>query len=140
MHTNKAITVAVLNANDDVVDAIRLILSDAGYITIGAHVTEFKRGYKDFVSFIREHRPQIIVYDIAPPYEENWRFFKLIRENKEVKNCKFVLTTTNKSALEKLVGKTVTIEIIGKPFDLNEIVEAVNREMTETVETPILLS
>ena len=34
-------------------------------------------------------------------------------------------TTTNKPALDKLVGETEVIEIIGKPYDLQQVVEAV---------------
>jgi hypothetical protein len=37
----------------------------------------------------------------------------------------FVLTTTNKPALEKLVGETDALEIIGKPYDLRQVVAAV---------------
>ena len=41
----------------------------------------------------------------------------------------FVLTTTNKPALDALVGPTDALEIIGKPFDLDQLVAAVRRAL-----------
>ena len=37
------------------------------------------------------------------------------------------MTTTHKVNLERLVGPTEAIEIIGKPYDLEEVVAAVKR-------------
>jgi len=39
-----------------------------------------QRGRQDFVAFLTTYRPQMIVYDLAPPYEENWQFFQLVRQ------------------------------------------------------------
>jgi len=119
--------VAIINSNEDVVEAIRLILGDVGFITVGAHLVDFKKGRRDLVSFLQEHNPRVIVLDIAPPYEENWNFFQLIQNSQAARGRQFVLTTTNKNILEELVGKTHTIELVGKPFDLDEIVKAVQK-------------
>jgi CheY-like chemotaxis protein len=119
--------VAIINSNEDIVEAIRLILGDAGFVTVGAHLVDFKKGRLDLVSFLEEHNPRVIVLDIAPPYEENWNFFRLIQNSQAANGRQFVLTTTNKKILEKLVGKTPTIELVGKPFDLDEIVKAVQK-------------
>jgi hypothetical protein len=35
------------------------------------------------------------------------------------------ITTTSKPALDKLVGQTEAIEIIGKPYDFQQVVDAV---------------
>jgi DNA-binding NtrC family response regulator len=121
--------VAIINSNEDVVEAIRLILGDAGFVTIGAHLVDFKKGRRDLVAFLQEHDPRVIVLDIAPPYEENWNFFQLMKNSQAARGRQFVLTTTNKKILEDLVGKTSTIELVGKPFDLDEIVKAVQKMM-----------
>ena len=121
--------VAIINSNEDVVEAVRLILGDAGFVTIGAHLVDFKKGRRDLVAFLQEHDPRVIVLDIAPPYEENWNFFQLMKNSQAARGRQFVLTTTNKKILEDLVGKTSTIELVGKPFDLDEIVKAVQKMM-----------
>jgi DNA-binding NtrC family response regulator len=44
---------------------------------------------------------------------------------------RWVLTTTNKGALDELVGSTPALEIIGKPFDLDQMLETVKRAFAE---------
>lgn len=124
-------TVAVINSNEDIVEAIQLILNDAGYHSVGGHVIDFKKGRKDFVAFFKEHTPNVIIFDIAPPYEENWNFFQLIKNVKEAEGAQFIITTTNKGMLERFAGKTDAIEIVGKPFDLEEILMAVKKRFKD---------
>ncbi|HLH63983.1 MAG TPA: hypothetical protein VKV20_20085 [Ktedonobacteraceae bacterium] len=121
--------VAIINSNEDIVEAIRLILGDAGFVTVGAHLVDFKKGRQDFVAFLGEYNPKVIILDIAPPYEENWNFFQLLKNSEAAKGRQFILTTTNRKVLEGLVGETVSIELVGKPFDLEEIVKAVEKMM-----------
>jgi DNA-binding NtrC family response regulator len=126
--TDRKPTIAVINSNEDTTDMLRACLQGAGYtaVVVG-HVTEIKRGQEDFIRFLDTHEPEIFVWDIGIPYEENWRFVHLIMDNAKMKRRRVVLTTTNKRALDSLVGPTETIEIIGKPYDLDQIVKAVNR-------------
>ncbi len=124
--------VALINSNDDILEALSLYLTEAGFITIKGHVHEFKRGEKDIVEFFNKHQPDAAIYDVAPPYEENWRFFNLIKNLKEASNCRFVLTTTNKDILDKFAGPTNTIEIVGKPFDLQLVVSAIKKVAQKT--------
>jgi hypothetical protein len=48
-----------------------------------------------------------------------------VRSSEPVQQCRFVLTTTNKPALDTLVGETEALEIIGKPYDLDRVTAAV---------------
>jgi len=120
-------TIAVINSSEDIVEMIQLLLNENGFHTVAGHVPDFKKGREDFVGFCQKHDPQVILVDIAPPYEENWTFFQLLKNAKETEGRQFIITTTNKHILEQFVGKTNAIEIIGKPFDLEEIVAAVKK-------------
>ena len=34
------------------------------------------------IQFVEEHKPDVIVYDVAPPYDTNWTFLRLMRNSK----------------------------------------------------------
>jgi DNA-binding NtrC family response regulator len=119
--------VAIFNSSDDTVEILRLILEHAGHETVAGHVPDIKRGRTDLLAFVAEHQPDVIVYDIAPPLEENWRFLRLVQDLRAVESCGWVITTTNKEALEEMVGPTGAFQLLGKPLDLEQIVSAVRK-------------
>lgn len=127
--------VAVINTSPDVVDMLRLALEHAGFVVVSAFTFEIREGVTDVENFVRQHRPSVIVYDIAPPYEANWQLFLHIRAMEVMQGRRFVLTTTNARQVQKLVGSAEEIhEIVGKPYDLDEITRATHdalRAMSE---------
>lgn len=119
-------TVAVINSSDDTVEMLRQALQSSGFTSIvTAHIHDFKTGERDFPQYLEKYDPQAIIYDIAIPYDKNWTFLKLLLDSEHMRGRKVVLTTTNKRRLEELVGPTDTLEIVGKPYDIDEIVRAV---------------
>jgi DNA-binding NtrC family response regulator len=118
--------IAVLNSSDDTVEMLRACLQQEGYTAVvTAHIEDIKRGRLDFMAFLAEHDPGVLIYDIAIPYEDNWKFLQLLMSSEEMQGRRVVMTTTNKRVLESFVGKTEAIEIHGKPYDLREIVQSV---------------
>ena len=123
-------TVAVLNSNEDIIEMLRVVLEQAGFNTAAGHVPTIKRGQQDFLAFVEQHDPAAIVYDIAPPYLENWNFLKLVLNLDAMKNRKVVLTTANEKLLREVTGNEVSLfELSEKPYTLEAIVDAVKRSL-----------
>ena len=119
--------VAVVNSSADTVEMLRLALQEHGFECVTAHIDEIKRGIVDFARFLEQHDPRAIIYDVPPPYEQNWTFLNLLRTSEAMRGRSLIVTTTHKANLEALVGRTDAIEIVGKPYDLDQVVTAVQR-------------
>ena len=120
-------SVAVINSNEDTVQMLRAALQQDGFtsVTIG-HVTDIRNGRLDFLQFLAEHDPRVIIYDISIPYEENWKFLQLLMSSESMDGRRIVVTTTNKRVLDRLIGGDIPVlEVVGKPYDLQAIVDAV---------------
>jgi DNA-binding response OmpR family regulator len=119
-------TVAVINSSEDTVEMLRLALQMEGFNSVvTGHIHDFKTGEADFLAFLQTYDPRVIVYDIAIPYDKNWTFLRLLLDSDHMRGRKLVITTTNKKALDEIVGPTDAFEIVGKPYDIGRIVEAI---------------
>jgi DNA-binding response OmpR family regulator len=120
------IKVAVMNTSKEITQMLTEVLQEEGFTTSSIFTYHFKDHEKEFDKYVQENKPEVILYDIAIPYKENYFLFKKLISRDSVKNIPFVLTTTNKEALEGFVGETETHELVGKPYDLQEIIDAIN--------------
>lgn len=120
--------VAILNSNDDAVEMLRTLLESEGMVAVSAHVSAMRRGHFDFSGFISEHDPQVVIYDIVPPYDRSWTFFLHLKAMPTMAGRRFVLTSTNPQRVLEVAGRDQEVfEIIGKPYDLQVIADAVKR-------------
>ena len=124
-------TVAVINTSEDISTMLAQAVEEEGFRAAVAYVTDLREERVELNGFLDEHDPRAVIWDIAIPYDVNWRFFLTCHQQSALRNCPVILTTTNKSALESLVGPTGTYEIIGKPYDLFGLMQKV-REAVES--------
>lgn len=119
--------VALFNASDDTVEMVERMLASAGIrCSTACHFADLKKGNVDFTTYLATHNPAVVIFDISPPYEENWQFFKTMRDSQAMERRGVILTTTNKMRLDEIVGNdSAAIEIVGKPYDLGQIKEAI---------------
>jgi DNA-binding response OmpR family regulator len=129
--------VALFNASDDTIDMVQRLLtaSASGQTLIWCHFADLKKGNVNFDAYMDVHNPEVVIFDLSPPYDENWRFFKTMRDSSVMRGRGVVLTTTNKNRLDEVVGEdSHAVEVVGRPKDLQEIDAAIRTE-TERVKT-----
>ena len=123
--------VALFNASDDTIDMVQTLLTASGddQTLIWCHFADLKKGIVDFGKYMEKHNPEVVIFDLSPPYDENWRFFKTMRDAETMKGRGMVLTTTNKNRLDEVLGEdSHALEVVGKSKDLQQIAGAIKAE------------
>ena len=120
--------VGVFNTSPDTVELLRIILEQAGFVVVAAYTFDLRDSKVDIEALMRQHRLRVVVYDIAPPYEKNWLLFEHMKAMPAMHGVRFVVTTTNERRVKAVAGEGQEIfEIVGKPYDLDLIVNAVKK-------------
>jgi CheY-like chemotaxis protein len=120
------ISVAVINTTPDVVEMLRHTLERAGFVVATCFTFDIRDGRIDIEAFMRQHRPRVILYDLAPPYERNFRLFQHIRSMPAVEDVQFVLTSMNRKNVLPLVGRDERVyEVVDRDEDLMAIIQAI---------------
>ena len=121
-----AIVVAIVNTNPDLVRLLRVNLEQAGFLVFEIYIEDIKLGEANVESFLHQHDPRVIVYDVAPPYELNWKFLDHLRTATLFRGRQFVLTSVNVQRVREIVGTDETVyEVVGHPADVDQITRAV---------------
>jgi DNA-binding response OmpR family regulator len=121
-------TVAIFNSSADTLEMLVCLFNSVGFRAVTARADDVRSGVFDFIEFIGVENPDVIVWDITPPYDRNWTFLRLLRSIGPLEDRGIVVTTTNKAHLDTLLGRhSGGLEIVGTPYDLQDIVNAVIR-------------
>ena len=123
--STKPPVVALINSSPDVVDMIRITLEQVGIVLVSAFTHDIRDGAVDIETFVRQHQPEVILYDVAPPYQANWLLFQHISTMPVMEGRHFILTTTNERHVRELAADHNLYEIVGKPYDLGQLVAGV---------------
>ena len=125
--------VALFNASDDTVEMVQRMLDASGiHCLVNLRFADLRKGVVDLGKYLREHDPQVVIIDISPPYEQNWAFFRTLRDDAAMRGRGLVLTTTNKDRLDEVVGNdSLAIEVVGKPYDLEQIKTAISNALEQ---------
>jgi CheY-like chemotaxis protein len=130
MAPNGPPVVAILNTNDDTVEMLRMLLESEGLVAVSAHTSAIRRGELEFGAYLEEHDPKVIIYDVPPPYDRSWLMYRHLRAQPAANGRKFVVTSTNPARLQQIANPDQEVlEVIGKPYDLQVIVDAVKKAL-----------
>ena len=120
--------VALFNASDDTLEMVQKLLtaSGLGQSLIWCHFADLRKGVVDFETYMSNYNPEVVIFDLSPPYDQNWQFFKTMRDGDTMKERGLVLTTTNKNRLDEVLGAdSHALEVVGKAEDLLQIDKAI---------------
>jgi DNA-binding NtrC family response regulator len=120
--------VAIVNADPDLMAALATAVESLGFETTALSVLEAKNDRGSLRELLRDYDPRVVIFDITPPYDTNWNFLQEVRSWPESAGRRFVVTTTNVRRLHQIVaGAGEVLELVGKPFDLEQLASAVRR-------------
>ena len=120
-------TLAVFNASEDTVAFVSLFFEGQGFHVVSQSWPAYDPLRADVAdAFVSKHGADVVIFDVSLPYEENWQHFEAFKKLLDRRNVPVVLTTTNKRALNEMIGTTDAVEIVGKPFDLDQLSSAVS--------------
>jgi response regulator RpfG family c-di-GMP phosphodiesterase len=119
-------SVALFNSNLDALVLLGKLLESAGFTVVSALIPDVRSGRCDVNGMLQQYDPSVIVYDIGPPYEENWKMFEELRASTSMRHRRCVITAVNAARVEQLAASDDRIyEVVDKASDLGEIVKAV---------------
>ena len=119
-------SVALFNSNLDALVLLGKLLESAGFTVASALIPDVRSGRCDVNRMFEQHDPSVIVYDIGPPYEENWKMFEELRASTSMRHRRCVITAVNAARVEQLAASDDRIyEVVDEARDLGEIVKAV---------------
>ena len=124
--------IAVFNSSDDLVELLRIVLEQNGFIVVTGHIDELRHGKIDLRAFVEQYKPAAVLYDLIPPYDRHWDFVDYLRAVSPLKGIPFILTSTNAAMARQLASRSEEVlEVFGRPFDLDEIVKLARRVTAE---------
>ena len=138
--TERAHLIALINGSPDIVDMLRFAFEHAGFRVVNTFTHLIRSGEVDIESFMEQHQPQAIVYDIAPPYANNWALFRRLCQLPALKDRPVVITSTNPARLRELAeieDHQGICEMVETPYLLAQLIEKVREAIGRNRLTPL---
>ncbi|MEO6069474.1 MAG: response regulator [Chitinophagaceae bacterium] len=114
--------ILLVDDNEDLLLITQIILKGQGFEVVLA------RSIEEAVQKIKIHQPLLILLDVFICKEDGRQFCSLLKSEVETHNIRVILMSGDDLTAEAL---TIADDFLPKPFDYEELVEKVQRQMTE---------
>jgi hypothetical protein len=127
-------TVALFNASADTQETVKRMLNAANFLcVIGCFRPELLTSEIALLRVLRDHNPQIVLFEISPPFRPGWSEFKTVLRGKRMEGRALVLTTDDAAALADAVGDDGhALAIVERPYDLEQITRGIVQALDRT--------
>ena len=116
----------MFNASEDTVAFVKVFFEGQGFRVVTQSWPAYDPLRAEVAdAFVSQHGADVVIFDVSLPYDENWQHFEAFQRLLDGRRVPIILTTTNERALRAMIGPTAAIEIVGKPYDLDQLASAV---------------
>jgi DNA-binding response OmpR family regulator len=114
-----------INSSRDILELLHAVFDRRGIEIVNVDAAELL-SHAD--TFVERHRPSILLFEVAPPYEENWAILTKLRGQAALASLPVVITTTNVRRVTSFeierIGTHVVVEVPYDPETLGRVVVA----------------
>jgi DNA-binding NarL/FixJ family response regulator len=119
-------TIAIVCAGNDGRDSLCAGLEAEGFEAVVARLAEIRTGELDLITFLEEHDPQVIVYEVGRPYAQSLTFLRLLQDTAIGRHRAWVLAADDADAVTELLDATMPVPEVSAP---GTVVQAVRRAL-----------
>ncbi len=113
--------VLVVNQRADTLALLRSVVEEAGFQALTMNRAAIDD--ETFRSFLVQHRPEVVIYDVPWPYEENFDTFRKLQQELTDEPIRWMLISTSGAILEAANG--IGCLAVTKPFDMDDVMDKV---------------
>jgi hypothetical protein len=122
--------IAILKADHRGPGPLETVLDDAGFETVAAGLGEIRDGELDVLTFFQEHDPDLVVYEVCPPYPQSLTLMRLLQNVPGARHRPWVLLAPDPAAVVELLGPTdAVLPLPPGPDAAVDVVHAVRRHL-----------
>lgn len=109
------------------IDLIRLILSNEGYEVIGAE------GGEEGLALMRQEKPDLILLDLMMPEMDGGDVFHRMKEEVELRDLPVIVVTAKAAPIDQVLWINVAKvdDYVTKPFGPRELVDSVKKVLSQ---------
>jgi CheY-like chemotaxis protein len=122
--------ILVINDTKEILDAFRAILEDEGYHVSLDNFSALDMG--EMLADVKRIKPDAIILDYLFGGEPlGWQFLQLLKMDRETASIPVVVCTAAVRQAQELDAhlRTLGIEVVLKPFDIDQVVLALERAL-----------
>jgi DNA-binding NarL/FixJ family response regulator len=119
-------TIAIVSAGSEDCDSLCASLEAEGFEVVVARLAEIRTGELDLVTFLEEHDPQVIVYEVGRPYAQSLTFLRLLQDTAIGRHRAWILAADDAEAVTELLEATMPVPEVSAP---GAVVQAVRRAL-----------
>ena len=119
--------ILIVDDEQDIVESLKFVLEGNNYTCYCAYNGE------DGLNLAREIIPDLIILDVMMPRINGYKISRLLKFDKKYQNIPILMITARSQEEDKLIGEeTGANEYITKPFDLDEVLQIVQKYLETT--------